>query len=95
MVRLKCDFVTGFTGNSDKNAALVFHEFRKYIDTTDMTKHFKDINSIYADRTMKKQLKMVHIESGIECLLLLDTIDITNASKIIKDYCNIRPICES
>lgn len=72
----------------------MLHEFTKYIGTTDMTKHFKDISPIYADRTMKKQLKMVHIESGIECLVVVDNIDITNASKIIKDYCDIRPICE-
>lgn len=72
----------------------MLHEFGKYIGTTDMTKHFKDISPIYADRTMKKQLKMVHIESGIAFLLLVDSIDITNASKIINDYCDIRPICE-
>lgn len=82
-----------FQGNSDQNDALIFHSLEKFIQTSDMSKHFTNITKLHADRVMKKQLKMIHEESGIECILVVDSIDITNSSKIIQDFIIIKPIC--
>lgn len=82
------------TGKSQQVQTLVLESFEKYLAKTDIQLHFKEIAEIPASRTMKQQLRMIHIESGIHVILLADDIAIADTPKIIRDFIAIKPICK-
>lgn len=74
--------------------ALVLESFEKYLKKTDLRQQFDGIAEIPASRTLKHQLRMIHKESGIHVLLLVDDISVTETSKIIRDFLIAKPICK-
>lgn len=74
--------------------ALVLESFEKYLKKTDLRQQFDGIAEIPASRTLKNQLRMIHKESGIHVLLLVDDISVTETSKIIRDFLIAKPICK-
>lgn len=81
-------------GKSQQVQGLVLESFEKYLATTDIQLHFDGIAEVPASRTLKQQLRMIHKESGIRVLLLADDISVAEASKIIRDFITIKPICK-
>lgn len=72
----------------------VLESFEKYLTTTNIHLHFNGMADIPATRTLKQQLRLIHKESGIHVLLLIDDVTVTQTSKIIRDYITIKPICK-
>lgn len=72
----------------------VLESFEKYLASTNIHLHFDEIAEIPASRALKQQLRLIHKESGIQVLLLVDDIAVTEVPKIIRDFIAIKPICE-
>lgn len=67
--------------------------FEKYFVNNDIRLHFDKIAKIDADRVLGTRLILVHIESGIKCVLLHDTSALmAESSRIIRDFCSLDPI---
>lgn len=61
--------------------------FVHYLQQTDILRHFKKNNKKSADRVLKRQISMVHIESGIECLILFEKNPrIVESTEIVKRF---------
>lgn len=69
--------------------------FLQTIEKTDILRHFKKIYKKSADRVLKRQISMIHIESGIECLILFQkTPKIVESTEIVKRYA-ANPLCKN
>lgn len=54
---------------------------------TDIAKHFKKIHKIGANRSIARQISMIHIKSNIECLVLFQNNDkAIKATEIIRGF---------
>ncbi|XP_055323571.1 uncharacterized protein LOC129578676 isoform X2 [Sitodiplosis mosellana] len=63
------------------------------LDTSDITRHFKQIVKVSADRVLKRQIHMIHIKTGIQCSILFDSDrTIVESSEIISRYINKEPM---
>lgn len=88
-------FFKQFTGKSKfSQASSVLEAFENYLASTNIYVHFDGIAEIPASRALKEQLRLIHKESGIHVLLLVDNIAVTEVPKIIRDFIAIKPICE-
>lgn len=62
-----------------------------------MCDNFEEFQEIDANRTMKKQLSMIHIESGFKCIILVENRIMSElmggSSKIMRHYMK-RPMCK-
>lgn len=57
--------------------------------------YFNDIILIPESRVLKSQLKMLHKESNIECVLLSDDVgSLVKSTQIIQSYIEIEPMCK-
>lgn len=81
-------------GKSQQVQGQVLESFEKYLATTDIQLHFEGIAEVPASRTLKQQLRMIHKESGIHVLLLADDMCVAEASKLIRDFVAVKPICK-
>lgn len=65
------------------------------LEKTDIFRHFKDLYKINADRVMKRQINMVHIKSGIRCLLVFERDhNIVRSTEIINRFA-AEPMCKT
>lgn len=72
----------------------VLEAFEKYLEGANIHVHFDGIAEVPASRTLKQQLRLIHKESGIHVLLLVDDIAVTEVPKIIRNFITIKPICK-
>lgn len=65
----------------------ISQRFLHKIQQTDALRHFKKIYKKSADRVLKRQISMIHIESGIECLILFQkTPYIVESTEVLKRF---------
>lgn len=63
-------------------------------EQSNIVQHFKDIQSIKANRVMNGQISMIHKNSGIQCLIAFDYDDtLFQSKKIIKRFTK-DPLCK-
>lgn len=64
--------------------------------SSNLQRDWEIVGMINASRVQKKQLKMIHKKSGIECMLRFDNNNTTveSASKIIQNYMVLNPMCK-
>lgn len=68
--------------------------FNFNIEKTDISKHFRKIGKISANRAVCRQISLIHIKSGIHCTLLFDKDDsIVKSAKIIEQFTK-EPLCK-
>lgn len=66
------------------------------LDKTDIGAHFKKIIKSAADRVLRRQIKMIHIKTGLQCTLLFERDNsIAESSEIIKRYIDNEPMCKT
>lgn len=91
---VEINFYARFKGKSKfSRSSIVLEAFEKYLEGANIQVHFDGIAEIPASRTMKQQLRLIHKESGIHVLLLVDDIAVTEVPKIIRNFITIKPIC--
>lgn len=57
------------------------------LQQTDILRHFEKIYKKSADRVLKRQINIVHIESGIQCFILFQkTSRIVESTEIVKRF---------
>lgn len=84
-----------YTGKSKfSRTSSVLEAFEKYLEGANIHLHFDGIAEIPATRTLKQQLRLIHKESGIHVLLLVDDIAVTEVPKVIRNFITIKPICK-
>lgn len=65
----------------------VNHWFLFRSEQSNIVGHFKDLQHIKANRVMNSQISMVHIKSGIQCLITFDHDEtITKSTEIINRF---------
>lgn len=65
------------------------------LDKTDILNHFKEIFKLNANRVLRRQINMIHINSGLQCTLLFDRDNIiAESTEIIKHYVDKEPMCK-
>lgn len=84
-----------YAGKTEKAPALLLRTFQKFFTSTNAQRFFDLPEKINSNRVLKQQLRIVHKKSRIECILLFDNdISVVKASKIIKDFIALKPICK-
>lgn len=72
----------------------VNHWFIFRSEQSNIVSHFKDIQSIKANRVMNSQISMTHINSGIQCLIVFDHDEtIVKTTEIISRF-TADPLCK-
>lgn len=77
-----------------KKAKEVSQRFYSNLHKTGIFLHFKNFNKISADRVMKRQISMVHIKSGLQCLLMFAKEPIISKSTEIISRYTKDPLCK-
>lgn len=66
------------------------------LDATDIRTKFKQISKFNANRVLKRQINMTHIETGLQCTLLFESNNaIAISSEILKLYIDKEPMCKN
>lgn len=69
-------------------------QFLHKLEKTEILRYFRRIYKISANRVLKRQITMVHIKSGIECLVLFQkTPKIVESTEIVERFA-ANPLCK-
>lgn len=78
------------------NVAECLQKFENHLKSTNIHNHFKDVDKVNENRTLKQQISMVHLKSNIRCLLLFDNDEsITKSTEIIQHFNERVPMCKN
>lgn len=92
---LKLNVFIFATGKSGKTPAIQLRSFQYYLRTAAIGQNFDLVTSTNASRVLKKQVKLIHESSRIECSLLFENDkSAVDSAKIINDFITVMPICE-
>lgn len=70
-------------------------KFQDHLSTTDFNCHFREMKKINGNRTRKQQISMIHIKTGIQCLLLFDDDNlIPDSAEILLRFQEKIPMCK-
>lgn len=91
-------YSTGFSGASPTNHSLLLTIVKNDLNTSGIEQDFEFEGQINANRVHMDQLKIVHRNSRIECLVELRPESslkrVKKTSQIIVDYMGFHPMCK-
>lgn len=64
------------------------------MEKTHIGNHFRVMMLLPATGTLKIQLKLIHKQSSVECMLTSDDVGLIKSTKIIQNYITIEPVCK-
>lgn len=79
----------------EANSRNMSRKLFSFLENSDISIHFKQFKLIDANRMIKERISMIHIASGIQCILLLENDEsIIESSDIIKQFIDKEPLCK-
>lgn len=84
--------LTNFSGQSRPEQVSHWFIFRS--DRSNILRHFKDLKQIKGDRVMNSRISMIHIDSGIQCLIAFDHDETIAQSKEVISSFAADPLCK-
>lgn len=96
MLHLKKHAFVSFLDGSNQQPDILLNAVQESLKISGLQQDFDLLGKISANRAQSQQLKLLHKESRIECLLQFDGGDskVEESSEIIRIYMNLHPICK-